>query len=162
MENETDTDLQDIIIDPGLVVMNLEASSDQEALDILAHKLLEWGYVKESYVQAVKDREKTFATGLAFEIMGIALPHTDSVHVIRQSIAIGVLKKPVTFKEMGTENDHVNVELIFMLAIKKSETQIDFLGKMLDVFQGQEKLKNIKNATSPEEITKLFKQYIKM
>lgn len=161
VESQYDADLQDIKIDPELVIMNLEASSDQEALEILARRLFEKGYVKESYVQAVKNREKTFPTGLEMNDTGIALPHTDSIHVNQQAIAIGVLKRPVAFVEMGTESDPVNVELMFMLAVKKADSQVNFLGRLLDAFQKAGRLKDIKNAATPEEITMLFKQTLK-
>jgi PTS system galactitol-specific IIA component len=165
-ENEmgevTDGDLSNIAITPELVVMDMRASSDQEAIEILAGKLIRTGYVKEGYVQAVKDREKAFCTGLALGEACIALPHTDAIHVNREAVAIGVLRQPVTFGEMGTQDDKVNVQLMFMLAIRKSECQIDFLGEMIDALQAPGRLNSIKNAASPVEVVRLFKQYLKM
>ena len=160
MGGATDGDLSDIAIEPELVVMDMRASSDQNAIEILAHRLLEVGYVKERYVQAVKDREKAFCTGLALSEGCIALPHTDSIHVNKEAVAIGVLRKPVTFGEMGTQDDKVDVQLMFMLAIRKSDCQIDFLGEMIDALQAPGRLNSIRNAASPEEVVRLFKQYL--
>ena len=49
----------------------------------------------------LKEREKVFSTGLNFEEMGIAIPHTDSIHVNRQAIAVGILKEPVKILSYG-------------------------------------------------------------
>ena len=62
--------LDDIVVSPELVIMGLEAETDQEAIGIMARMLYDQGYVKESYIQAVKEREKEFFTGLGFEEMG--------------------------------------------------------------------------------------------
>ena len=89
------------------------------------------------------------------------MPHTDSIHVNKEAVAIGVLRKPVTFGEMGTQDDKVDVQLMFMLAIRKSDCQIDFLGEMIDALQAPGRLNSIRNAASPEEVVRLFKQYLR-
>ena len=50
--------LGDVYISPELILMNIEAKTDQEAIEILAKHLYEKGIVKESYIDAVKEREK--------------------------------------------------------------------------------------------------------
>ena len=136
--------LGDVYISPELILMDIEAKTDQEAIEILAKHLYEKGIVKESYIDAVKEREKVFSTGLNFEEMGIAIPHTDSIHVNRQSIAVGILKEPVKFCHMG------------MMAIEKPESQVDFLGRMMDIFQSEGYLRGLKACATPEELAEKF------
>lgn len=145
-------ELGDVLVSPELVLMDIEAQSDQEAIEILARHLYEKGIVKESYIEAVKEREVTFSTGLQFDEMGIAIPHTDSVHVERQAIAVGVLKNSVKFCHMGMPEVPVDVEMMFMLAIKKSDSQLDVLGRMMDVFQQEGYLRGLKACTETEEL----------
>lgn len=159
MDNQEMNALGDIYISPDIVMLDLDAASDQDAIDQLATRLLERGIVKESYIPAVKQREKDFCTGLGFEAMGVALPHTDSIHVNRQAIAIGVLKNPVTFHAMGMPEETVEVSLMFMLAIQKPEAQITFLGKMVEVFQTPGCLDSVKNAATPEEAAETFRRF---
>lgn len=153
--------LDDIVVSPELVMMGMEAATDQEAIGLMARMLYEQGYVKESYIQAVKDREKEFFTGLGFEEMGVALPHTDAVHVNRQAIAIGILKNPVRFSTMGELDGTVDVRLMFMLAIKKPDKQLDFLSHMIDSCQKEGNLLGICSAAGPEEAAKRFKDFFK-
>lgn len=151
--------LGDVYIAPELVLMDIDASTDQEAIEILAKHLYDKGIVKESYIEAVLEREKVFSTGLAFEEMGIAIPHTDSIHVNKQAIAVGILKNPVEFCHMGMPEVPVKVEMMFMMAIKKPESQVDFLGKMMDIFQAEGNLKGLKACASEEDLAKQFKQF---
>lgn len=148
--------LGDVYISPELILMDIEAKTDQEAIEILAKHLYEKGIVKESYIEAVKEREKVFSTGLNFEEMGIAIPHTDSVHVNKQAIAVGVLKNEVKFCHMGMPEEPVNCEMMFMMAIEKPESQVDFLGRMMDIFQSEGYLKELKSCTTEEELAKKF------
>ena len=159
MDNQERDMLGDILISPELVLLDLEAETDMEAIDKLAHHLYAKGIVKETYIPAVKQREVEFCTGLAFEAMGVALPHTDSIHVNQQAIAIGILKKPVTFHHMGMPDVDVDVDLMFMLAIQKPDAQITFLGKMMEVFQLDGCLEQVKNAASAEEAANVFRGF---
>ena len=148
--------LGDVYISPELILMNIEAKTDQEAIEILAKHLYEKGIVKESYIDAVKEREKVFSTGLNFEEMGIAIPHTDSIHVNRQAIAVGILKEPVKFCHMGMPEEPVKCEMMFMMAIEKPESQVDFLGRMMDIFQSEGYLRGLKACATPEELAEKF------
>lgn len=151
--------LGNVLISPELVLMDIEANTDQEAIDILARHLYAKGIVKESYIEAVKAREKVFSTGLGFEEMGIAIPHTDSEHVNTQAIAIGILKKPVHFCHMGMPEVPVEAEMMFMMAIEKPDSQVEFLSKMMDIFQTEGRLRGIKACKTPEEAAAKFKAY---
>lgn len=159
MDNQEMDLLGNILISPELVVLDLEAESDMDAINKLATHLYDKGIVKETYIPAVQQREVDFCTGLQFETMGVALPHTDSIHVNQQAIAIGVLKNPVTFHHMGMPDVDVEVSLMFMLAIQKPEAQITFLGKMMEVFQLDGCLEQVKNAANEEEAAKVFRGF---
>ena len=73
----------------------------EEALSYLTDKLISKGIVKESYKQAIIDREHVFPTGLQFESYGIAIPHTDVEHVNKEQIALMTLKEPVSFYQIS-------------------------------------------------------------
>ncbi|WP_313577678.1 PTS sugar transporter subunit IIA [Lacrimispora sp.] len=161
MADKAENVLDDIAVVPGLVIMDLQAETNQDAIKAMSSLLFEQGYVKESYIEAVKEREKVFYTGLGFEELGVALPHTDAVHVIHQAIAIGILKKPVAFKTMGELDGTVDVKLMFMLAINKPDKQLDFLSSMIDSCQKPGKLLSVYNASAPEEAVELFKGFFK-
>ena len=55
--------MQDLKIDISNVLIDLEASTNEEALSKLSDQMYQNGYVKESYKDAVIERERSFATG---------------------------------------------------------------------------------------------------
>ena len=155
--SEAKNPLDGMYVAPELVILDLEAADDQEAIDKLAHKMFDEGIVKESFIPAVKQREKDYCTGLQFEEMGVAVPHTMPEHVNKAAVAIAVLKKPVEFCAMGMPDDKVPAELMFMLAIREAHAQLEFLQALMMAFQKPGVLKSLKACATPEELVEKFR-----
>ncbi|HEH6676965.1 TPA: PTS sugar transporter subunit IIA, partial [Clostridioides difficile] len=49
-----------------------------------------------------------------------------------------------------------DVELVFLLAVKNPDSQVKLLKDLMSVFQNIKLLKNIKNASTKEEVAKLL------
>ena len=99
-----------------------------------------------------------FPTGLPTQPYGVAIPHTDYEHVKSNAIAIGLLKKPVEFVEMGSSDGSlVSVNLILMLAVAEKESTIPTLMKIVTVMKNQELLKNILETKNSQELYELLK-----
>ena len=94
-----------------LVLTDLDAESSGEVFERLGKTLIEEGYCRDSYIDALKTREKDFPTGVNMGGVGIAIPHTDKSHVYKGAVAIGILKKPVKFYQMGTTDEVVMARL---------------------------------------------------
>ena len=132
-----------------------------EALETIAQLLLDKGLVKNSYIKAIKEREKTFPTGLKFENYAIAIPHTDSEHVNSEAIVINILERPVKFGQMGAEDLYTDVNIIVMLAIKNKEKQVPYLQALIEIFQDKEKVNMLLEYQNNDIIEKTFKNYLK-
>ncbi|MPW25330.1 PTS sugar transporter subunit IIA [Alkalibaculum sp. M08DMB] len=129
--------------DKDLVLIDVDASSDGEAIEKVATHLLNKGLVKESYIKAIMEREKVFPTGLPTEGYGVAVPHTDVEHVIEQAICIATLKNPVPFKVMGSIDEMVDVKVLFMLALKEPHSQLEMLQAVIGIVQKPDILEKI-------------------
>lgn len=101
----------------SLIEIGLEARTSQDVFHQLGGALTREGYTKESYIEALAGRETNFPTGLDINGIGVAIPHTDVSHVNQSGIAIAVLKEPVTFIQMATDDEEVKVKLVFMLSV---------------------------------------------
>lgn len=79
------------LTNPGLVILEMEATSKEDATAQLAAKLYEQGRISDlpGFLRHVNAREHQMATGLPG---GIGLPHARSDYVARTSIAVGVTK----------------------------------------------------------------------
>lgn len=149
-----------LLVDERLVLMDIDAEDDMEALDVLANRFLKEGIVKPSYINAVKEREREYCTGLQFEDMGIAIPHTDVEHVNTGAIGIGILRKPVIFKAMGMPDSTVPVEMMFMISILEPYKQVELLQTLISIFQAEGRLKSLKACSTTKEVAELFRGYL--
>jgi PTS system fructose-specific IIA component len=79
------------LTNPGLVILEMEATSKEDATAQLAAKLFEQGRVSdlEGFLRHVNAREHQMATGLPG---GIGLPHARSDYVTETSIAVGITR----------------------------------------------------------------------
>lgn len=143
-----------------LAVLNIRAESSLEVLDILAKRLLEEGLVKDTYADAVKAREKVYATGLELPEMSIAIPHTDAVHVNTPALCLGILDQPVSFGAMGTSDQFVQAEVVFMLAIKEPHAQLKVLQALMKVFQKEGRLSALKACKTQEDAAKMLMELL--
>jgi len=140
------------LLDPNLILTDLEASDGEDAMRKLAKLLYDGGYVDEGFADAVLAREKEFPTGLPTEGIQIALPHTEAEHVHTSRLAIGVLRYPVTFQMMGAPESTAEVSAVFLLAIAEKETQVVALQQLADLFQDGVTLRKIAAARSSNEV----------
>lgn len=149
-----------IIFSENLVELDMLACDYQEAIIQLSRNFLKKKYVKETYTNALIEREKEFPTGLTTtNNIGIAIPHTDPKHVNKGSLAIGVLKKPVKFRAMDTRKE-LDVSIIFMLAITHPSAQLKMLQKVIEIIRNDQVLINIKKAKSKSEVTNIVKPFL--
>ena len=94
-----------------LIFPKLEASNSKEVFEKVGGKFIEEGFCKDSYVDALVNRESEFPTGIDVDGFGIAIPHTDISHVNKAGIAIATLENPVKFVQMGTDDEEVEAKL---------------------------------------------------
>ena len=148
------------MLDKEIFEINVKnISSKEEALTYLSDKLIEKGIVKESYKEAILNREKVFPTGLQFEKYGIAIPHTDVEHVHKEQIAVMTLENPVSFYQMGTNDVEVSVKVIFMLALKEAHSQLTILQQLIEILQDKEIMESLMNMdeyTTSKEVKDLL------
>lgn len=126
------------LLDESLILQNIQADTKEEVLHVMASNMQKQGVVKESYVQAVIEREHHYATGLPTPGISVAIPHTDKEHVNRKGLSVGVLHQPVDFVIMGESERSTPVKLVFMLAVYESHPQLSLLQKLMGLFQNEE------------------------
>jgi PTS system galactitol-specific IIA component len=123
-----------------LILLDYYADNQNELLLQLADVLHKKGFVKESYAEAILQREKEYATGLNTMGIKVAIPHTYPVHVLKPAILVAKLSDPVLFKEMGDGQKDVEAKLIFMLAVTDPEEHLETLSKLMTIFSDGDKL----------------------
>lgn len=144
------------------MIVPMRAGSAPDAIAQLGARLQAGGFVKDSWIQATIEREKTFATGLPTPEVGVAIPHADVEHVVEQAIAVGVLEQQVEFGEMGSPDSTVPVRIVCALAVARSELLVALLQQLVGMFQSPGVLSQTAEARSPAEIVGIFDHHIQI
>lgn len=122
--------------------------SKEEAITAAGKLLHELGYVNESYIPAMLEREKTVSTYMG---LGVAIPHgTSEAKDEVKKTGIVLLQYPE-----GVDFGDEKAYLVFGIAGIGNE-HLDLLVKIGTVIEEEENLDKLKKATTPEEILKMF------
>jgi len=142
-----------------LALVHYPAASRDDILRTLADLLFRCGATKDSYCQAMLDREALYPTGLPTEGIQVALPHADSIHVNFSALAIATLRNPVQFQEMGADSDSLlDVKIVLMLANANPDEQVETLRTLVDFFDEPTALETLMNAQTPAQVVTLLRE----
>ncbi len=101
-------------IDEESIHLQVDLEHRYEIVEMLANSLFYHGFVKKEYIHSAILRERASATSIG---SSIAIPHGNPPGILRSSIAVAVLKKPI---EWGTEQ----VSLVFLLAVVNEDPEV--------------------------------------
>lgn len=140
------------LIRPNLVEVDVEVKDWQDAIRAAAQLLINDGAVEERFSDAMIRVAKEFGPYIVVA-PGIALPHARPEDgVIEASIAVLRLKTPVNFGN----KDNDPVYLVVALAAIDNQQHVKGLSELANVLGDEEKIENIKQAQTKEELLKVF------
>ena len=142
------------------MLVNADAASSGDIVRQLGSLLHTNGFVQDTFVQAVIDREKAYPTGLQTSILGFAIPHTDTEHVIRPGIAVATLSQPVEFQAMGDPATGVSVKIVMMLAISDPKAVVHVLRKVISILEDEAALQALTSASTRQEVRNIIQAHI--
>jgi len=141
------------------ILAGVQAQDAQDAIHTLTATLVKSGSVTPEFGEDVWKREQTFPTGLPTQPLAVAIPHADPDHVNQSSVCIGILKSPVRFAQMGTDGSTVlDVQIVFLLAIKEREKQVEMLQQLVTLIQTGSLLSGLAGAKDSEEAFALIQK----
>src|SRR5699024_1069014 len=128
--------------------LNQSLNSKEEAVRYTGKILADNGYVEETYIDKMLEREDVTST-----FMGnyVAIPHgTEDARDLVQETGLSVVTVPD-----GVDFDGNTVKVLIGIAGKENE-HLDVLSKIAIVCAEEENIQKIVDATSEEEIINLF------
>lgn len=136
------------ILKPENIRLSANAKTKQEAIAQAGQILVEQGYVEESYIPLMYEREKLTST-----YMGnlLAIPHgTDDAkeEVIASGLVILTVDQPIDW-------DGNEVRLVIGIAGKGNE-HLDLLGKIALVCAEQDNVERLLQVKSEEDVIRFF------
>lgn len=124
-------------------------NSWEEAINIAANPLLKSKAIKKEYIDSMIEQIKKLGFYVVIDEY-IAMPHSRPEN--------GVLNNAISFLKVneGVYFGQEIIYLIFCFSAKDSNTHIDMLKELLDIFQNDEKKKKLLDATKKEELLKIL------
>lgn len=147
------------LLKPELVFFDFEANDRVDLFTKLGAVLAERGYVKDTWLDAILDRENNYPTGLACEAVQVALPHVDPQHLAKPYIAIVKPKSTVRFDGMAGSGP-VDAQLVINLGLlAHAEDQVGVLQAFLGIFIDAEATKEIMAQTDAQAMIDTVVKY---
>lgn len=132
----------------NLIFTDVPGETWEEVLRNVAARLLAAGVVKESYADALVERETSYPTGLPIGKVNFALPHTYPQHIVEHGIAIAVPSHPVPFQSMEDADEFVEVSLLVCPLLEKMDANIKILPSLMKFFANEETIAELAAAES--------------
>lgn len=111
------------------------------------------GYCESRYIdEIIKNTERLGPYYVLCENLALVHGSTDQ-GVLKRQIAVTLLREPIKFKENGDD-----VRVMVTLAATDSESHMEVLQAMSQLFEDPESVKKVLGATSEQEIYDLFIQ----
>lgn len=146
----------------SLIAFDFEAKDAHEVIDLLAGRMYAQRLVAAEYGEQTWHRELNHPTGLPTKPFCIAFPHADAVGVNRSALGVAVLRQPVTFQNMADPDEGLDVLLVFMLANRDPEEQIETLRHLAVLFGQPEKLIELRNQSTLHGVESWLKRELRL
>jgi len=146
----------------SLIAFDLQAKDAKEVIDLLADRLHSQDLVSAEYGAHTWTRELAHPTGLPTQPFCIAFPHADAEGVNRSALAVAMLRQPVKFQNMADPDEGLDVRIVFMLANRNPEEQVQTLRNLALLFGQPEKLMELREQTTPQGVEDWLRRKLRL
>jgi fructose-specific phosphotransferase system IIA component len=150
----------DDVITPDLMILDLEATQRDDAIDQMTRRLEKDGRITDraAYVQAVLERERE-GGGTGME-MGVAIPHAKSAAVERASLVFARSARGVDF---GGDADEPSTLLFLIAAPEGSEDlHVRLLAKLARRLIHDSFRERLHDAGTPDDVMRILQEEVSL
>lgn len=134
-----------------------QAPQDRKTLfSFITDQLLAKGIVEESYREALLLREQNHPTAMQLETMGVAIPHVDVEHVRHERLVVVTCPQGIEFNQAEDPDLTMKVHVIFFLLLKEKDAHLEFLMKLISLFQKTAEMNALLATTSVDEVVQML------
>lgn len=138
------------------VFLNIKADNFQDMIKQVSKKLLVENYINNDFETSIIKREKSYPTGLHFENIDVAIPHTDPEFVNKSGVIAVILQDPIEMIHMATTDKKLQIKHFFILLVKEGKLQMGLLTDLMQKFNDKVFVSKIKKANTKEELKDIF------
>ncbi|WP_392565413.1 PTS sugar transporter subunit IIA [Utexia brackfieldae] len=119
------------------------------------------GFVKSTFLAAIKAREQLYPTALPTQPYVVALPHTDIEHIRQPFISVTRVKGSVPWHEMANNDQILPASFIFLLGFMEKDGHIVLLQTLLSCLSDGTFLEQLQQAKKPSQLMNLLRTNVK-
>lgn len=143
-------------LDNELIHIHLPTQQRDELFVKISDQLLAKGIVESSYPEALRLREQQHPTAMQLETMGVAIPHVDVEHVREERLVVVTCPEGILFNQAEDPDLTMKVNVIFFLLLKEKDAHLEFLMKLISLFQKTDQMSTLLNTDSSDEVIKIL------
>jgi|SRR5699024_2324866 len=141
------------LFDKKLIFYDVDAADRNDLYKKISDALLQKGFVKEDFYQALNSREDEFPTGIVTKYLPIALPHANPENVNKPFIAVVHTKKQIQIQQMGTNEDEKTKNFFFLGIVEETQDlQVKLLQRFMELMNDQNFVEQFVAIKNPETI----------
>ncbi|PBI77866.1 hypothetical protein A9993_23710 [Rahnella victoriana] len=143
-------------LDSELIYLHQTSQDRNGMFTKITDELLAKGIVEESYREALILREQNHPTAMQLETMGVAIPHVDVEHVLEERLVVVTCPEGIEFNQAEDPELTMKVNVIFFLLLKEKDAHLEFLMKLISLFQKTGEMEKLLSTASTEEVMQIL------
>lgn len=132
------------------VLIDEAFSSKEGLLKRLTDVLYKNNIVKDTYFPSLIKRENESPTGLETYSTGIAIPHSEPEHVIKDTVGVAILNEPIKFHDMVNPKKEINVYVVFLLVFTHGSKHLNYLQRIMEFLRKENSLESFKGKSAKD------------
>ncbi len=143
-------------LESELILINEIPQNRNTLFNTVSKLLLSKNYVEPSYPDALITREENHPTAMQLEKMGVAIPHVDVEHVREEKLVVVTCPEGIVFNQAEDPDSTMKVNVIFFLLLKEKDAHLEFLMKLIALFQRSNEMDKILWAGTRDEVINIL------
>ena len=88
--------------------------------------------------------------------MGVAIPHVNVEHVREEKLVVVTCPEGIVFNQAEDPDSTMKVNVIFFLLLKEKDAHLEFLMKLISLFQRSNEMDQILWAKSKDDVMEIL------
>lgn len=139
------------------LVLISDANTKKEVFEEVGKYLFEKDLVNKDFVEAIKERETDYPTGIdlapvADGLPNVAIPHTDTEYCNTKAIVFVKLNESITFNNMISPEEKLDVSYLFFIINNEKTNQTNVLSGLMDFMTTDDNMEKLDRLKGKEDI----------
>lgn len=144
---------------PVVLVHEANAATQADLFNEVSELLKKRGAVESTFLNALKQREALFPTGLDFGDFAVAIPHIDPEHVRVPGLVVCRNSIPILFNAMDRHDRELEVRVTFWPLVVDPHEQVGLLAALLQFLQVDDNYERLSHG-NPNDVRMMIQTLI--